>query len=178
MQPQQAEDTFTSGRSGSALERLLETVRQNIVGANETFESPFGSVPCVYADWTASGRALRDVDAYIADRVLPYYGNTHTSTSITGHQTTCFRHEARQIIAQSVNAKITGRVRICKSYLSIPRIPNKYRFFSLGCRRCRDIYREWNNSRHSTSGAEPGPTPTASIGAWNTGSTSGFHVFL
>jgi selenocysteine lyase/cysteine desulfurase len=40
---------------------------------------------------------------------MPLYGNTHTTTSITGHQSTCFRHEARQIIAEAVNAKVTGR---------------------------------------------------------------------
>jgi selenocysteine lyase/cysteine desulfurase len=43
------------------------------------------------------------------DEVLPFYGNTHTTTSVTGHQSTCFRHEARQLVAESVNAKITGR---------------------------------------------------------------------
>eukprot|EP01034_Spumella_vulgaris_P024591 gene24590-30957_t len=40
---------------------------------------------------------------------MPFYGNTHTTTSVTGHQSTCFRHEARQIIAESVNAKVTGK---------------------------------------------------------------------
>jgi selenocysteine lyase/cysteine desulfurase len=35
--------------------------------------------------------------------VLPTYGNTHTTTSITGLQTTMFRAEARQIIANHVN---------------------------------------------------------------------------
>ena len=29
------------------------------------------------------------------DEVLPHYGNTHTTTSVTSLQTTLFRHEAR-----------------------------------------------------------------------------------
>lgn len=41
--------------------------------------------------------------------MLPFYGNTHTTTSITGHQSTCFRAEARQIVAECCNAKITGK---------------------------------------------------------------------
>ena len=41
--------------------------------------------------------------------MLPHYGNTHTTTSLTGAQSTCFRHEARQLIAQACNARVTGR---------------------------------------------------------------------
>ena len=44
--------------------------------------------------------------------VMPLYGNTHTTSSITGHQSTCFRHEARQIVAEAVNAKVTGRAAV------------------------------------------------------------------
>ena len=62
----------------------------------------------MYADWTASGRALGAIERKIERDVLPFYGNTHTTTSVTGLQSTCFRHEARQIIAQSVNASTGG----------------------------------------------------------------------
>ena len=58
----------------------------------------------IYADWTASGKSLSFVEDFISKTVLPFYGNTHTSTSISGRQTTCFRQEARQIIGQCVNA--------------------------------------------------------------------------
>lgn len=40
------------------------------------------------------------------DKVMPLYGNTHTTTSTTGAQTTAFREEAREIIAEAVNAKV------------------------------------------------------------------------
>jgi selenocysteine lyase/cysteine desulfurase len=95
--------------AGDKAERVLASVRQDILGSLSPFDSPYGNVPCVYADWTASGRALANIETYIAETVLPLYGNTHTSTSITGRQSTSFRHEARQIVAQSVNARITGR---------------------------------------------------------------------
>jgi len=58
----------------------------------------------IYADWTASGKSFQFIEDYIASDVLTLYGNTHTSTSITGLQTSCYRHEARQIIAEAVNA--------------------------------------------------------------------------
>ena len=59
--------------------------------------------------------------------VLPVYGNTHTTTSVTSLQTTLFRHEARDIIRNSVNAgerdaviftgSGTGRIRLPASIL-------------------------------------------------------------
>ena len=62
--------------------------------------------PIVYADWTASGRAHRAVEDHVTTQVLPFYANTHTTTSVTGAQSTCFRHEARQMVAEAVNAKV------------------------------------------------------------------------
>ena len=88
---------------------LLDGLRSSITGSCERFTGPFGDRPMVYVDWTASGKCVSKIEAYITDHVIPFYGNTHTTTSITGHQSTCFRHEARQIIAEAVNAKVTGR---------------------------------------------------------------------
>lgn len=36
--------------------------------------------------------------------MLPYYANTHTSTSTSAHQTSLYRDEARQIVRNAVNA--------------------------------------------------------------------------
>ena len=88
---------------------VVKALSNDIIGNYAPFEGPFGTKPIVYADWTASGRALSKIESYIQNNVMQYYGNTHTTISITGHQSTCFRHESRQIIAQAVNAKITGR---------------------------------------------------------------------
>lgn len=81
-------------------------VRQGLVGRNAPFRTPYGSKPLVYSDWTATGRAVACIERYLYNEVVALFGNTHTTTSITGAQTTCFRHEARQIIAQAVNAKV------------------------------------------------------------------------
>eukprot|EP00940_MAST-03C_sp_MAST-3C-sp2_P001477 g1477.t1 len=81
----------------------IQRLREDIIGRMNVFDTPFGKRPIMYADWTASGRSVGSIENYIRESVLPLYGNTHTSTSITGLQTTCFRHEARQIISQAVN---------------------------------------------------------------------------
>ncbi|OWZ00908.1 hypothetical protein PHMEG_00027801 [Phytophthora megakarya] len=93
----------------TAAQDAVDLITRNVVGRNSLFESPFGSRALCYADFTASSKPLQCVEDYLNREVMPLYGNTHTTTSITGLQTTCFRHEARQIVAQAVNAKITGR---------------------------------------------------------------------
>lgn len=40
-------------------------------------------------------RSLSFIEDYIHREVLPEYGNTHTTTSVTSLQTTLYRHEAR-----------------------------------------------------------------------------------
>ena len=81
------------------LPAAVHALRNDIVGSYSKFSGPFGDKPITYVDWTASGRPLASVNKYIEDHVCPLYGNTHTTTSITGYQSTCYRHEARQIVA-------------------------------------------------------------------------------
>lgn len=90
---------FSSSEQVSAL-------RKEIIGAYLPFKTPFGTKPIIYADWTASGKCLGKLEEYMMNNVMSLYGNTHTSTSITGLQSTSFRHESRQIIAEAVNAKV------------------------------------------------------------------------
>ena len=77
---------------------ICQIVRSNIVGKDESFTGPFGRRQIVYCDYIASGRSLKLIEDYITSDVLPHYGNTHTTTSVTSLQTTMYRHEARDIL--------------------------------------------------------------------------------
>ncbi len=105
---QESESVRSSSTATSKVERRIAALRENIIGSYDKFNTPFGDRPIVYADWTASGRLLRNVEDYVVKEVATLYGNTHTTTSITGYQSSSYRHEARQIIAEATNAKITG----------------------------------------------------------------------
>ena len=48
-------------------------------------------------------RAISFIEDYIREQILPLYGNTHTTTSRTGLQSTRLREEARHIIHRCVN---------------------------------------------------------------------------
>ena len=75
-----------------------------MIGEDELVDGPFGPRRVIYADYTASGRALTFIEDFIRAAVLPLYANTHTESSGTGLQTTRFREEARQIIKDCCNA--------------------------------------------------------------------------
>ncbi|WP_430513847.1 aminotransferase class V-fold PLP-dependent enzyme [Pannonibacter phragmitetus] len=64
----------------------------------------FGPRKITYADYTASGRALRQVEEFILTEVLPYYANSHTEASYCGARMTTLRREARAEIARCTGA--------------------------------------------------------------------------
>ncbi|XP_039295318.1 uncharacterized protein LOC120353902 [Nilaparvata lugens] len=84
--------------------KLIKYIDDNVIGKNTTFAGPYGRRKVVYCDYAASGRALQFIEDYIMREVLPVYGNTHTTTSITSMQSTLLRHEAKDIIRNAVNA--------------------------------------------------------------------------
>jgi len=88
----------------------IEKIRSNVIGDGVLFNTPFGDKPMVYADYTASGRALGFIEDAIAQQVLPYYANTHTETSFSGKQSTVFREQARASIHQALNTSEKHKV--------------------------------------------------------------------
>ncbi|NDW48041.1 aminotransferase class V-fold PLP-dependent enzyme [Ruegeria sp. PrR005] len=75
-----------------------------LIGENVMIPGLNGDVPLVYADYVASGRALRQVEAFVAEQVLPFYANSHTEASYCGSYMTRLRREARDEIARCVSA--------------------------------------------------------------------------
>jgi len=89
-----------------------EYLRQQIVGVDSTFETPFGERLMVYCDYTASGRCLRFVESYLQS-LQRVYANTHTEDDITGRSMSQLLHEAEEAIKTSVNAGPQGRIIAC-----------------------------------------------------------------
>lgn len=88
----------------------LEALRDGLVGRDLPIETPFGTQRLLYADYVASGRALRQVEDFVATEVLPFYANSHTEASFCGSTMTRLREEARDTIARLVNADPDCRV--------------------------------------------------------------------
>jgi len=88
------------------------TLRAQTVGADLPFETPFGERLMVYADFTASGRALHFVEDYLR-AVSGRYANSHTEDSHTGRATTRLLHDAEARIKALVNAGPDGRLVCC-----------------------------------------------------------------
>jgi selenocysteine lyase/cysteine desulfurase len=80
-----------------------EYLRQNIIGVDAPFCTPFGQRIMLYADYTASGRTLSFIERYIM-RLQRHYANTHTEDDMTGRSMTHLLHSAEQTIKQCLNA--------------------------------------------------------------------------
>ncbi|MDP2089518.1 MAG: aminotransferase class V-fold PLP-dependent enzyme [Flavobacteriaceae bacterium] len=85
-------------------EEYFKPFRENIIGIDQTFQSPFGEKKIIYTDWTASGRLYRPIEEKMLEEFGPFVANTHTETSITGAAMTLAYHKAREIIKKHVNA--------------------------------------------------------------------------
>ncbi|VDM81383.1 unnamed protein product, partial [Strongylus vulgaris] len=93
-----------SSQSPPTSAEILPWIRKNEIGEDSVIETPFGRRQAIYCDYTASARAIRPIEDYIVENVLPLYGNTHSSVTVTSEQTTLFVHEARQEIRSMTGA--------------------------------------------------------------------------
>lgn len=94
-------DEFAASLAG---EGHVERLRAGLIGEGLTIDGPLGPHPMIYADYIASGRALRQIEDLILDRVLPFYANSHTDGSYCGAFVTGLRHQARAVIARACRA--------------------------------------------------------------------------
>ena len=80
-----------------------EYLRQNIIGVDAPFCTPFGQRVMLYGDYTASGRTLHFIEKYLM-RLQRHYANTHTEDDMTGRSMTHLLHSAEETIKNCVNA--------------------------------------------------------------------------
>ena len=88
---------------------------QNIIGHQQTFESPFGKKEIIYADWTASGRAYQPIEECIQKEIMPFLANTHTETTITGTLMSKAYETAKVIVKEHVHANSDDALVFCGS---------------------------------------------------------------
>jgi selenocysteine lyase/cysteine desulfurase len=87
----------------------FEFLREQIVGVDSAFATPFGERLMVYCDYTASGRCLLFVENYLQS-LQRTYANTHTEDDTTGRNMTQLLHDAEDVIKNAVNAGPDGRI--------------------------------------------------------------------
>ncbi len=88
----------------SELEIYFQQFRNNIIGIDQEFETPFGKKKIIYTDWTASGRLYRPIEEKLINQFGPFVANTHTETTVSGTAMTMAYHEAKHIIKKHINA--------------------------------------------------------------------------
>lgn len=91
-------------KTAISLESYFKQFRDNIIGVDQEFDSPYGRKKIIYTDWTASGRLYRPIEEKLMNEFGPFVANTHTETTVSGTVMTKSYHQARQIIKQHVNA--------------------------------------------------------------------------
>tara|TARA_B110000003_G_C16622352_1_gene523614 strand:- start:44 stop:1516 length:1473 start_codon:yes stop_codon:yes gene_type:complete len=87
-----------------SLENYFHPFRENIVGKDQIFISPFGEKKIIYADWVASGRIYKGIEEKLNKEVFPFVANTHTETSTTGATMSLAYNHATSIIKNHVGA--------------------------------------------------------------------------
>ncbi len=86
------------------LEAYFRPFRQNIIGQDLVFQTPFGPKKMIYADWIASGRLYRPIEQILTDQIGPFVGNTHAETSENGKLMTLAYKMAHRKIKEAVHA--------------------------------------------------------------------------
>lgn len=83
---------------------LLNRLRTGLIGEGTSVSGPMGEREMIYADYVASGRALRQIEEFVLEEVLPVYANSHTEASYCGSAMTRMREAARTEIARICGA--------------------------------------------------------------------------
>ncbi|MCF8240111.1 MAG: aminotransferase class V-fold PLP-dependent enzyme [Melioribacteraceae bacterium] len=120
----------------SKLEIYFEQFRNNIIGIDKKFDTPYGIKKIIYADWIASGRLFAPIEKKMVEEFGPFVGNTHTETNLTGTTMTRAYHYAQKIIKDHVNAG-TEDVIITAGF-GMTAVVNKFQRI-LGLRLCEQL---------------------------------------
>lgn len=99
-----AEALFEAFRADIRARIAAGTLADSIIGKGAAVDGPFGPQPLLYADYAASGRALREIEHFVIEHVLPVYANPHTQASFCGRSINALRRTARAEVARFCDA--------------------------------------------------------------------------
>lgn len=105
-------DTAYSENAAGDKSKILKFIFEDIIGKDSSFIGSFGKRRVVYCDFIASGRALGTIETYLTRNVMPIYGNTHTTTTVTSLQSSMFMNESRYKISYFIDSNVINLV-IC-----------------------------------------------------------------
>jgi selenocysteine lyase/cysteine desulfurase len=86
------------------MEHYFKRFRDNIIGIDQHFTSPFGPQKIVYADWIASGRLYGPIERTMTECVGPFVANTHSEITATASAMTGAYQAAHEIVKRHVHA--------------------------------------------------------------------------
>ena len=81
----------------------FEDLRNELIGNDFKFDTPYGERLLTYADFTASARGLNFIEKYLLE-IQKSYANTHTEDDMTGEVMTKILHKSEEIIKNHLNA--------------------------------------------------------------------------
>ncbi|KAG0043974.1 hypothetical protein BGZ83_010799 [Gryganskiella cystojenkinii] len=83
---------------------LVRELQKDIIASTLIADPTFGNKKSIYTDFFASSKPLRRIETIMMEKVLPYYANTHTSTTSTSKCTSASVKRARETVARCTNA--------------------------------------------------------------------------
>lgn len=95
---------FDQFRSSIQTTNPVSDIAEGLIGHHVDIDGPLGKKRLLYADYVASGRALRQIEEFVLTALLPFYANSHTEASYVGGFMTRLRREARDVIRAETNA--------------------------------------------------------------------------
>ena len=95
--PHPAQDLLHAFRVSLDAPDPIAAIAGGVIGKNSVVDGAHGPRKLVYADYVASGRALRQVEAFMLDEVLPYYANSHSEASCCGAFITGLRRHWKKL---------------------------------------------------------------------------------
>ncbi|KAF9347006.1 hypothetical protein BGX26_001470 [Mortierella sp. AD094] len=83
---------------------LLKEIQNDIIASPVIAHPSFGKKKSIYTDFFASSKPLRKFESVMTENVLPFYANTHTTTTSSSKTTTMSVKIARETIRRCTNA--------------------------------------------------------------------------